>query len=255
MPSTLPHVKLTCQGSLGSGSGNEIWSCGIKVGLAASGSPNTLVAPSQQDVDDLALIGLDAWEGLITLGDPGDAGALFSEWAGVLAVRTAAVGADGHDDPALHSTYAFPTDIVNGHAPVGLDSLGGNTPYQCAVVATFRGPTFRRGAAANGRIYLPVPNLWNNPDANSPLPMVDGAMAQASTAAFAVAVAGFVTRINTQVPLGSGKIKNVCNISTSAAIDGIRFQHVSQVVVDNRPDTVRSRSNKIDGLGKQVVAV
>jgi hypothetical protein len=117
-------------------------------------------------------------------------------------------------------------------------------PFSVALVATLRGSTFQRGAAAFGRIYLPLPNLTVSEANDNWANMVDGQIANPGV--FAKAVARTLDSINSLV-LTSGRKVMVANISTSEAAAGVRFQNVSRVICDNRPDTVRRRSNKLGG--------
>ncbi len=253
MATTLPHVRVVASGTLGT-TPDEIWSCGLKVGLTLSGSPLTLVAASQDDVDEISLNASGDWQGFITwdYGTSHDAQGLISENCALTQVKAAAVVSSGHDDPALHSTITDITTANRGAAHVA-GQLYAQVPYSVALVATLLGDLYPRGAAAYGRFYIPVPNLWCHQTSAGPLDMVNGlidnTVPTASTApAFANRAADLINQIN-GMTLTSGKVVQVANISTSAALAGVRWQPITSVRVDTRPDTVRRRSNKISGRG------
>ena len=87
------------------------------------------------------------------------------------------------------------------------------------------------------------------------LPLVNGLMDPFSVAAFAAAGAAFVHTINNAVIVGQN-IKRVSNVAVTSKLQSlVRWQPVTIVDVDNRPDTVRRRSNKISGRGKVTIAV
>jgi hypothetical protein len=244
---TFPHVRLVAQGTLGStGAGNEIWSCGLKVGVAAAGDLSNLLAPTASDIQELGDSGLTAWVGLIHSQSSGSGTfpwfSPFSSDVQLVLVKTSAVTAAGPDDQTIDSYLAFAPDNTRGYGAAGL------APYQTAVVASLHGDTYKRGAAANGRIYLPVPNLGVT---NQPAVAIDklsnGLMALNAIDAFSRVVGQAIDKINATV-LSSGHLPMVANISTSAAASGLRWQNVTKVSVDARPDTVRRRANALQGL-------
>lgn len=259
---TLPHLRITASGTLGTGAGDEIWSCATKVGLTVSGSPGTLVAASADDCGDMLISALTAWTNLITTqasGTTGVAGQLFSDNVALTQVKVSAVVASGHDDPAIDPAVFGLSTGNRGLCPAASDAQEfAQLPYAVAVVATFKGATFLKGAAANGRIYLPGPNIFaNNLFATAPVRMVNGLMGAASGGPcdlFSSAVATLLGEFNSAT-LTSGKVPFAANISTSAALAGIRWQPVFDVTVDSRPDTVRRRQNKISGRGSQTALV
>ena len=259
---TLPHLRVTASGTLGTGAGDEIWSCATKVGLTVSGSPDVLVAASQDDCDDMLISAVTGWTNLITkqaTGTTGTSGKMFSDNVALTQVKVSPVVASGHDDPALHASSFDITTGNRGLAPAASDTQEfGQLPYTVSVVATFKGATFPRGAAANGRIYLPCPNIFANAlFADAPARMVNGLMSTVNDGPcdlFSQYVRDLLVELN-GATLTSGKIPFAANISTSAALAGIRWQPVFDVRVDSRPDTVRRRSNKISGRGFQSALV
>lgn len=252
---TFPHVRLNAEGALGHTSQNEIWSCGMKVGLTISGSPDTLVAAAQTDVDELSAAGLAAWTTYITLAGSGPFSGLFSNWTNLGLVRAAAVVASGHDDPALHSTATDVAGPTSGAAPTGsAANIYGECPYQVSLVQTLTGDLYPRGSAAYGRFYVPCPNLHTDPTGTAPLGMADGLIQSVAAGRFALATVHLIQAINATT-LTTGKIATVCNIGQSTDLAGLRFQPVTNVTVDGRPDTVRRRYNKITGNYKVTVAV
>jgi hypothetical protein len=248
---TFPHVKLTAFGTLGSAGGNEIWSCGIKVGIAAAGALGTLLAPTLADVTAVATMGEASWRSFITGVTPGAGTTTVAQYfmneVAIEGAKAAAVGTDEKDDPAIDSVIFDSPGTGNR----GL-AAGGKLPYTVSLAATFRGATFKRGAAAFGRIYLPLPNLFiGEHNTGQGTAMSDGLVGGIVPPLFSAGVGHLLDLINS-TPLTGGRVAMVCNISTSQAAAGVRFQNVNQVTVDNRPDTVRRRSNK---LGSRAVSI
>jgi hypothetical protein len=250
---TLQHVRITASGTLGAGGGNEIWSCAHKVALVTDGAPTVPVAATAADLTEIMTSAAAAWTEAITIGfGAGIVASPFSDNVAITLVKASAVAVDGHDDPALSpATYDITASNRGGAPAASTTTQQGQIPYSVAVCVTFRGDLFLRGAAALGRIYFPGPNLYNAALGGAPRNMVDGLMHPDSVGGFLVAAGHILTSIKATT-LTSGKNVVPANISTSAAAGGVRWQPITKFIVDNRPDTVRRRSNKIGGLGKAV---
>ena len=254
------HVRLQASGTLGQAGGNEIWTMGCKIVCTAAGAPTVPAVPTQADVQDVANAGLAAFSGLITATGGGSTpeAALISDDVVLTEVKAYAVGPDNHADTALQTVYLFPAaPVKGGAAPDAANVLTGRLPYSVSTVITFKGDLYRKGLAAFGRIYLPGANIFNSGASGGGrmLPLVNGLMDPFSVAAFAAAGAAFVHTINNAVIVGQN-IKRVSNVAVTSKLQSlVRWQPVTIVDVDNRPDTVRRRSNKISGRGKVTIAV
>jgi hypothetical protein len=240
---TFPHVRLVASGTLGTAGGNEIWSCGLKVVVADPGDISVPLAPTSSDLTQLATVGLVGWGNL--LGNQ-VSGSLFSSDINLTACKASAVAANGKDDPLVSSVIADALTQLRGTVSPGV------LPYSVAIAVTLTGATWKRGAAAHGRFYLPKPDGMGD--------LVNGTMPPAKTTAFARQAGKLLDHINsvgTGNPAGqlltSGRVVMVSNISTSAAASGLRWQNVNAVAVDSRPDTIRRRSNKLGGLASTIV--
>lgn len=255
---TEPHVRLEASGTLGQSGGNEIWTMGVKVMCTAVGAGDTPVIASQADVQDIANSGLAAFANLI--GSPGAGGgaegALISDDVALTEVKAYAVGPDNHADSARQTVYVFPSAPVKGKAsPDPTHPTIGRLPYAVSSVITFRGDLYRKGLAAFGRIYLPGANVYNSGGGGNPLPLVDGLMDPQAVAAFAAAGAAFIHTIN-NAQVSTQLLHRVANVATTTKQQSlVRWQPVTIVDVDSRPDTVRRRQNKIGGRGKVTIAV
>lgn len=252
------HVRVQASGTLGQSGGNETWTMGCKVMCTAPGAPSQPVVPTQSDVADIAAAGLAAFSGLIRSGISGGtttAAGLISDDVALTEVKAYSVGPDNHANSNVNTVYDFPSAPVKGTChPDGTHTTLGRETYSQAVVITFRGDQFRKGQGAFGRIYLPGANVHatNAPD---PLPLVDGLMDPVTVAGFAAAGAAFVHTMN-NAQISTNTIHTLVNLSVSKVLQSsVRFQPVTIVDVDNRPDTVRRRSNKIGGRGKITIAV
>ena len=255
---TLPYVRLQASGTLGQAGGNEIWTMGVKVVCTAAGTPTVPEIPSQADVQDVANAGLAAFTGLIQSSSGGatsEAG-LVSDDVSLTEVKAYAVGPDSHADVTLQTVYAFPGAPVKGQAkPDATNTTLGRLPYAVSTVITFRGSLYRKGLAAFGRIYLPGANIYTDAGGGALLPLTNGRMDPFAVAAFAAAGAAFVHTINNAVITGQA-LKRVANVGSSTKLQSlVRWQPVTIVDVDDRPDTVRRRQNKIGGRGKVTIAV
>jgi hypothetical protein len=245
-------------GTLGSGGGNEIWTMGVKVVNTAAGSPTVAEIPTQADVADAAEAGLAAFQGLISssAGAGGALGGLVSDYVLLKEVKAYAVGPDNHADITRQTEYRF--GVAGDHgiaAPNASDPMGGRLPYSVSVVITFRGALYRKQLAAFGRIYIPGANIFATSIANSPHPLVDGLMDPDTVAGFAAAGAAFIHTVNNHVITGA-LIKRVANVAVVKDLQSrVRWQPVTEVDVDSRPDTVRRRQNKISGRGKVTIQV
>nr|CRY96513.1 hypothetical protein [uncultured prokaryote] len=254
---TFPHVRLTAQGSLGLSGGNEIWSCSVKYGVWESGDPTTLIAPTQSDVDECANEGVTDWSAFIPHAGSGALSGICSDLVLLEGVKAAAVLASGRDDPALTSTFVSAAPGVRGNAPSDTSVhpwATGSIPYSVALAATLRGATYSRGSAALGRFYIPVPAINLSTTGTAADALVNGQMTPAVTTRFSEQAAALITALNTIV-LPSGHLAAIVNIGSSTDLAGIRWQKVDRVGVDNRPDTIRRRSNKIAGAGVVVTSV
>lgn len=250
MPTTLPHVRIEAVGTLGAASGNEIWSCSLKAGVAASGAPNLLIAPSDSDLNEYATIGASAWATLIGTGTQDTA--LFSDFVNLTEVRATSILSTGKKNPDQETAVVTVPGGQRGTA-THVGSTGnpgkGNVPYQVAIVCTLQGFQFTSGAASHGRFYLPVPNIGADSTDSTYQAMTDGLMSVLTVTSFVDAVGPMLSSINSVV-LSSGHLSSLQLISTSADAGGIRNQDVNTVTIDNRPDTIRRRSNKLGGAGK-----
>lgn len=253
---TFPHVRVQAAGGLGAASGNEIWSCALKVGVTATPGAGTLINPTQADVDQVAGVAEDAWTAFVGSGSATSFQGVLSNWVSLMGVTAAAVTTTGHDDPGLHSTFEAAPIGTRGKFAIDetATSPTGEIPYNVSVACTFKGDIYPKGSASHGRIYLPLPNLWVTASGSSFNAMTDGLMSAASTTILADGVAGLIAAINTGVlTLTSGHSGLVTNIGASTDLAGTRWQAVTNVVVDNRPDSVRRRYNKLSGRGKITV--
>lgn len=253
---TEPHVRLQASGTLGQSGGNEIWTMGVKIVCTAAGTPTVPAIATQADVQDVADAGLAAFTNLIRAGGGVEVQGLISDDVSLTEVKAYAVGPDNHADVALQTVYEFPGAVVHGTAnPSVANPINGRQPYAVSVVVTFRGALYRKSLAAFGRIYLPGANIYNSGGGGNPLPLVDGLMNAQTVNAFAVAGAAFVHTIN-NAPITGTYLKRVANVGTTTKQQSlVRWQPVTIVDVDSRPDTVRRRQNKIGGRGKVTIAV
>lgn len=255
---TEPHVRIQASGTLGQAGGNEIWTMGVKVICTAAGTPTVPEIANQQDVADCADAGLVAFEGLISGASAGGgpSAALISNDVNLSEIKAYAVGPDNHADITRNTEYRFPAGPFPGFAKpsAGMETVG-RLPYAVSVVVTFKGALYRKGLAAFGRIYLPGANINCSVTGGPPVPLNNGLMDPTVVNAFAVLGAAFVHTINNHVITGP-LVKTLANVAvTSKNQSLVRWQPISIVDVDNRPDTVRRRQNKISGRGKVTIAV
>jgi cytochrome c5 len=255
---TEPHVRIQASGTLGQGAGNEIWTMGCKVVCTAAGTPGVAEIPDQADVADCAAAGLEAFAELIlnSGGGGGPEGALVSDDVAITEVKAYAVGPDNHADVTRQTEYRFPTGPTKGGAaPDATNTTLGRNPYATSVVVTFRGTQFRKGLAAFGRLYIPGANVFASGGTGALKPLQSGLMDPVTVNAFAVAGAAFIHFINNAQITGQ-LLKRVSNVATTTKLQSlVRWQPVTIVDVDSRPDTVRRRQNKIGGRGKVTIAV
>lgn len=251
---TLPHVRLNVSGTLGPAGGNEIWSVGIKIGITAAGAPTVLIAPNQADVNDISVGAVGFWTSLITAQAANtDVQSYFSDNVAITQIKAAAVLATGLDDGNIATSI---TDVVAGNR--GKASAAstvvqcGQVPYTVALVVTQRGATYLRGPAAYGRFYLPCPNLWLATVTATPRAMSGGCIHPSTLDSLLSQARGTITAHNS-LTLSSTHVPKVALISKTTGAVAARWQPVSRVTMDNRPDTVRRRSNKIGGLGVQSI--
>ncbi len=255
---TEPYVRVQASGTLGQAGGNEIWTMGIKIICTAAGTPTVPEIAAQQDVSDCADAGLVAFTNLIqsNTGGGGPQAGIVSNDVALTEVKAYAVGPDSHADITRQTEYRFPAaPVVGGAQPDASGAVTGRMPYAVSVVLTFKGALYRKGLAAFGRIYLPGANVFADPAGRGPQPLVNGLMGAGTTNSFAVVGAAFVHTINNHVITGP-LIKTMANVGSSKVNAGlVRWQPISGVTVDDRPDTVRRRQNKIGGRGKVTIAV
>jgi hypothetical protein len=249
---TYPHVKLTAFGTLGAGAGNEIWSVGMKAVVVASGAPNVPLAPNAADLAALSSGAATAWATYIATtawaASPG--GGLFSDQVCLTAVKAAAVLTTGLDDPTLSSDITdVPANTRGKVVSDDADGWPGQVPFQVALCVTLKGDTYARKGAAYGRFYLPVPNLHVVSALVAPTRLLSGRMWPSSVAIHAAHVKILLDAVNA-VAVSAGRDAYVANISQSTGSAGLRFQKVSTIVIDDRPDTIRRRSNKLGGHNK-----
>lgn len=254
---TMPHIRVQASGTLGNGQANESWTMGFKVIATASGTPGVPEIPNQQDVQDAADAGLAAFSGLIVAQSVNVAGALVSSDVELTEVKSYAVGPDNHADITLQTVNVFPSGgppVIGKWDPsTGGSSVAGRLPYSVAVCVTLRGDSFRKGVGALGRFYIPGANIFAG-GGGAAAPLVHGLMDPGTVGAFATAGAAFVNTFNQHAFTGplNKKMANVGVVTLDQS--RVRWQPVSQVIVDSRPDTVRRRSNKIGGRGKVIIA-
>lgn len=255
---TFPHVLLTAQGSLGLAGGDEIWSCGLKIGLTETLGTGPLLAASQTDVDEISALSIAAWETFVPAAGSGQYSGIMSDLVLLAGVKAAAKIASGKDDPTLASVFTPAAPGTRGNAPSDTTVKAwavGSLPYSVAVAVTLRGPLFPRGSASHGRFYMPVPNIYVDPTGTAPLALTDGLMAPASVSRLCARAAAMVATLNTDIVLSSGKVAQVVNVGRSTDAAGTRWQPIDSVSIDNRPDTIRRRSNKISGRGRVTVTI
>jgi hypothetical protein len=243
-----PHVRLNATGTLGAGAGNEIWSCGHKVVLTAPGAPNVCTAPVASDLAELCVAASIAWAFFIAATPGGGPFAgLFPTTVAMTEMKAAAVTASGHDDSTIDTHFEAVT-LARGAAS------NSDIPYQVSLCATLLGDTFRRGSAAYGRMYLPSPNIYADPAGISVQRLVDGIVHAQTTNGFAIETARVLSAVNATV-LSSGKIPRCANIGRSEDASGLRWQQITDVRFDSRPDTVRRRYSALQGVSKWVAPV
>lgn len=246
---TFPHIKLTAFGTLGADPGVEIWSCTTKVVVSSGGDGGPPLAPTAADLTEVGSIAANRWSFFTgyatTFGSSGNPSAMLTNDVHFAGLKASAIAASGRDDPGIGSQlFDSPAYVMGGAGPQGI------VPYSVALKVTFRGATYLRGTASVGGFYLPVPNILYG-SGGSPSSLVDGAMTVDATTNFAKNVARYlVDPINALTALPtSGRRAIVANISKSTAAGGLRWQKVTSVSVDNRPDTIRRRSNKLGSQG------
>ena len=234
------HLSLKAEGTLGAGSGNEIWSCGLKIRIHDTSDHTQTLLPLQSDIDEMAAGGAALWAAFIAETVSGGS-PLFESVVHVTACKAAGVlGTTGRNDPDTNPAIVAPT--TSGR---GLNNTV-NVNYQNAIVITMRGDTYVRGSGALGRFYLPCPNFACG--APSGAGMVDGLMVPATVTNVATAAAAFITALNSpNLVLSSGHEHHVANFGQSEDEAGFRWQDVSKVTVDNRPDSVRRRYSALSG--------
>lgn len=248
--STFAHCRLTAEGTLGAGSGNEIWSSSFKIGIWGAGDPSLLLIPTQDELDQLAVVGATIWAATISGNGLGGAG-YFDNVVNLTSCKASGVlAATGKNDTNTNPAIAAPTGSSRG------SKASPRSNYQNSVVATLRGATYVRGSAALGRIYLPCPNFEVSSFAGNPPQMVDGLMHADTVFCLATQVAALITTISSpNNPLTSGHEHAVVNIGQSEDAAGVRWQRVNRVTMDNRPDSVRRRYSALSGRAVQTVAV
>jgi hypothetical protein len=247
---TFPHVLITAEGGLGDAGGNEIWTCGHKVVLSTAGAPNVPVAPDATDLAELSASAAAAWTTFIESGPGGGpTSKLISDWCSLKFVKAAPIAASGRYDPLLEAFITDISGVRGGALTAGNANNGHQTPYNVALVTTFMGDTYHRGAAAFGRVYVPVPNLHVDPAGISEQVLTNGLMSTGQAALFGIEMAALLRTVNATV-LTSGKQVHCANISKSEDISGLRWQTITHVRVDERPDTVRRRYNALQGAGQ-----
>ena len=223
----------------------------MKQGCTIESDPLVLAIPSQDDIQLAAETAVTAFSALISsdVGGGPQAG-LVSNWAALTEVRAASVGNDSHRPSNRNTVIIDLPTPVRGVAPTtGGSNVQGQIPYQVAVVATFRGDLYTRGIAAYGRFYLPVPNIVSDPAGTSQTQLVDGLMAAGTVTKFANAFALFLKTMHV-TELGANVFQRPVNVGSSTTQSLVRWQDITAVSVDNRPDTVRRRSNAISGQGE-----
>lgn len=248
---TIPHVRLQASGTLGANTGNEIWAMGLKFICTAAGAPTVPVAPAQADVDEIADAGMTAFTTLIksVLAGATGAGALFPTDVKLTETKAYAVAADNHADPALQTTYRFPLALVEGQGDNGFN------PYSVAIVISFAGDLFRKGLAAHGRIYLPNPEIGATAAGAVPIRLGDGRMSAETVTGFANAGKTLIQTLKSASPT-----TNLVHVPSMVGVSKVnaglaRWQPITHVLVDDRPDTVRRRSNKLGGKGKVTTTI
>jgi len=252
---TLPHIRIALSGTLGQGAGNEVWTMGYKILCHVAGQ-TTPEIPNTADLEDAADIALTSATALIQAG-PSQLGGLFSDDVALTQAKATAIGPDNHIDVSKPTVFRHPAAPVRGIAKpsAGFPTLGRN-PYAVAVVATLTGSVLHRGPGTYGRFYLPGPNIFADNVGQGELPLIDGLMQPATVLAFTTALGTFV---NAQQAVGvnNGTFgREMVNMSVNKLDQAaVRYQPVTMVSVDNRPDTVRRRQNKLSGRGKQSTAV
>lgn len=249
MVTTLAHIRMNAVGTLGLSGGNEIFSMGLKFPVQPAGGGGT-ITPTEADCLDLATQAGPIWRNFINQGTTFNAP--FSEWMNLTEIRCTPVSATGIKVPGLDTQVFTLSPSQRGTAPVGTtgDDPGvGQTPYQVALCVTMTGTVYSSGPASHGRFYLPVPNLGFDSASANYQHMVNGQMTVGATTSFAGICKTLLLNLD-NIVLASGNVTDVSNISSSAGLVAARMQRVSTVSVDNRPDTIRRRSNNIAGQGR-----
>lgn len=243
---TIPHVQVQVSGTLGAAGADEIWAMGMKMMCHAVGTPGVPVQPSQEDVNEIADAALEAFAELILYLAPGTTAesGLVSSDVSLTESKAYLVGADNHADVTLQTAYRFPTGPVVGHAPPGQD------PYAVACVLSFTGDSFRKGLAAHGRVYVPGANIHVSSTSTTGLSLVAGLMSPESVGIWSAAGGALIQKLKSASPT-TNLVHVPVMVGVSKVNQGLaRWQAISHVIVDNRPDTVRRRQNKLGGKGK-----
>jgi len=205
-----PHFLLQMIGTIGTAN-PEIWSCGIRMWGADYGSFDEV-----EYMEGLAKDRCAAWIATV--------GARIGSNCSLDKIKFNHIDAAGHySDPGGSQEYVYPTPVVGG---AGLP----NTPYQSAVVLTWRTNAADRGPGSKGRIYSPCPVVAVDP--------ATGLFPTANALTMAQAAA---TLLNTlDISIGTEPFRP-CILS---GVNGAHNQ-IDWVSVDNRIDTQRRRANAL----------
>lgn len=228
---TVPHLRWDITGTLGTPQANEIFSFGIKIGVIDSGGEPAEI--TQGDVNGV----LNAL-GNATSTYFGSDTMLYSD-ALMTRAYLSAITSTGARDPLID------TGIFDYGAGVPGDVTRANDipcPYQVAVAIGLRGATYASGRAATGRWFLPAPVLTAIAG-GSGAPFNEGQMDITVAAKFADAAVALLDAINQLAGAPSGQPTAI--LASNVPTGPVRWQAVSAVTVDCRPDTQRRRGDKL----------
>lgn len=212
------HIKVNAVGILGSGGGDEIWTCGLTYSDPLGTHPQ--LTPTQAEMDTLAAHVAAEWQNLLVATD-----VHFTNSVGLAGARAYLIGTNGKSyGPIGYNTQGI---IVRGTA------TGVRAPYQNALVVTHdAGQTVRKGRY--GRCYLPPLQSSYTQDgfiADDLGPLL------AAYKSMETAIGGHVT-VDLDLP-------SAWSLSVESQTQGGMSHRVEVLSIGNVMDTQRRRRNKI----------
>jgi hypothetical protein len=209
-------------------SGGEIYTNSLRIKLgAADNTSEAIEAWCTENLEDVA----DDVQEFIE-----DSAAHLSSGVTLRFVKLNSIGATGHYTSATETNVKF----YEGTPPHGTGTV--NMPPSVAVVATLKTAAMR-GRASKGRIFVPALNVAMNGN--------DGVMNNSYPTDIAGAVGDLITRINNQAGIDFPDYPAVSVVSKLGS-PGVH-RPVTSVVVDERTDTQRRRSQGIQSIRHESV--